>query len=230
MQKRFTRATIFEFALFSSLAFVFLTALAMAFYQGGTQTDHHSRGYSFTINFFSDLGRTRAYSGARNTVSAPLFAFALTLSGLALASFFIAFAGFFWTDLASRVGATLGAALGILAGACFIGVALTPANLNSPLHGHFVSLAFRAFLLAVTPFSVLIWNQKSYPKAGAWIFLAFALFLMAYIALITVGPSPSSPGGLMIQVTGQKLIVYASIVCVGVQSILARRFLRAQNL
>ncbi len=229
MLKRVTRAKTFEFTLLSSLAFVFLSALAMAFYQGGTQTNHQSRGYAFLINFFSDLGRTRAYSGAPNTVSAPLFAMALALVGLALASFFVAFAGLFWTNLFSRTGAALGAIAGIVAGASFIGVALTPANLNSPLHTTFVSWAFRAFLLAVLPFAVVILNQNHYPKAGAWVFVAFALFLMAYLALSSYGPSPRSPSGLMIHATGQKLIVYASVICVGAQAILARAFLRRQN-
>ncbi|WP_157947522.1 hypothetical protein [Abditibacterium utsteinense] len=200
----------------------------MAFYQGGTQANHHSRGYSFLINFFSDLGRTRAYSGAPNLISAPLFAFALSLAGLGLAAFFVAFAGIFWTNLIARTAATFGAALGIFAGASFIGVALTPADINSPLHGFLVFSAFRAFLFAVVPFSILIWSQNRYPKSGAFVFLAFALFLAAYLCLISFGPSPRSPGGLMIQVTGQKLIVYASVVCVGLQSILARHFLRGE--
>ncbi len=229
MLKRFTRAKTFEFVLLASLSFVFLTALAMALYPGGTQANPQSHGYSFLVNFFSDLGRTRAHNGASNTFSAPLFALALTLAGLALAAFFAAFAGLFWTNLLSRIGAALGAALGILAGASFIGVALTPADVNNPLHGFFVLQAFRSFFLAVLPFSFLILSHRRYSKLGAYVFMAFALFLAAYIALISVGPSPRSPGGLMIQVTGQKLIVYASVACVGVQAILARRFLRGEN-
>lgn len=229
MSHRFLRAFVFEFVLFSCLAFAFLTAAAMAFYRGGTLADHHSRGYSFLVNFFSDLGRTRAYSGAPNTVAAPLFALALVLAGLALASFFVAFAGFFQSDPVSRIGALFAATLGILAGAYFIGVALTPANLNSRLHVSYVLAAFRSFLLAVLPFAVLIWKHPRYPRFGAWIFLAFALFLLAYLALMSFGPVPGSPGGLIIQVTGQKLIVYTSLGCVAAQSIVARRFLRNEK-
>jgi FtsH-binding integral membrane protein len=120
--------------------------------------------------------------------------------------------------------------MGIVAGVCFVGVAAVPANLNSPQHGIFVFWAFRAFLGAVLPFVLLIFTQKAYPKFGAWIFVIFTVFLLGYIGLITNGPSPKSPGGLFIQVVGQKIIVYASVACVGLQAIVARQFLRSQRL
>lgn len=220
------RARLFDLVLGVCLAFVVLTALAMAFYPGGTQKNPALTGYSFAFNFFSDLGRARALGGGENGFSAALFRLALTSAGLALALFFATFATLFWTNLFARCLACLGAILGIIAGACFVGVALVTADRNSPLHGFFVVTAFRAFFGATLPFALAILIQKSYPKLGAWIFLAFAGLLAAYIGLITIGPAPSEPGGLEIQVIGQKLIVYASIVCVGAQALLARRFLR----
>ncbi len=221
------RARLFDFVTLICGLFVALTALAMLFYPGGTQKNPHHPGYSFALNFFSDLGRTRALNGAANPLSATLFTLALTLAGAALALFFGAFAGFFWTNLAARVLSLLGAFLGTVAGAAFVGVALVTADHNSPLHGAFVLAAFRAFFGATLPFALAILIQKPYPRLGAFIFLAFAGLLLAYIALITVGPSPREAGGLTIQVVGQKIIVYASIACVGAQSLLARKFLRS---
>ncbi len=221
------RARLFDFVLLVCGAFMVLTGLAMLFYPGGTQRNPHQVGYSFALNFFSDLGRSRAWNGALNPFSSALFTSALLLAGAALAVFFVLFAAFFWTTLAARVLATLGAALGAVAGAAFVGVALVRADFNSPLHIHYVLLAFRSFLGAVLPFALAILAQKTYPKAGAWIFLMFAGLLAAYIALLIAGPKPSEPGGLWIQVVGQKLIVYASIVCIGAQAIVARRFLRS---
>lgn len=223
------RARLFDFVLLVCLFFVILTSLAMLFYPGGTQKNPHNIGYSFALNFFSDLGRTRALGGASNPLASVLFALALTFAGVALALFFTVFAGFFWTNLMARTLAVLGALLGIVSGAAFIGVALVTSDFNSSLHGVFVVTAFRAFFGAVLPFALAILAQNYYPKLGAFIFLAFAGFLAAYIALISIGPSPRDPGGLEIQVIGQKLIVYASIGCVAAQSLLARKFLRSSD-
>jgi hypothetical protein len=219
------RARLFDLVLIGCVGFVLLTTLAMLFYPGGAQKNPQQLGYSFTLNFFSDLGRTVALNGTANPIAHTLFTLALSFAGLALALFFVTFALFFWTTLPARCFSLLGAGLGIVAGAAFIGVALVTSDRNSPRHIYFVLLAFRCFLGAVLPFALAILTQKSYPRLGAWIFLAFAGFLAAYIALITLGPTPQEPGGLTIQVVGQKLIVYASIVCVGTQSIVARRYL-----
>ncbi len=221
------RARFLDFVWLICALFVVLTALAMQFYPGGIQRNPTLPGYSFTLNFFSDLGRTRALNGEPNPISHLLFTFALSLAGVALALFFGTFSALFWTTLWARVLALLGTLLGALAGAAFVGVALVTSDRNSPLHGFFVLTAFRAFLGAVLPFSLAILLQNAYPKLGAFIFLAFAGLLVAYIALITVGPSPKEPGGLEIQVVGQKIIVYASIACVAAQSLLARRFLKS---
>lgn len=223
------RARFFDFVALICGLFVALTALAMLFYPGGIQRNPALPGYSFTLNFFSDLGRTRALNGAPNMVSHLLFTLALGLAGVALALFFGAFSAFFWTSLWARTLSLLGTLLGALSGAAFIGVALVTSDRNSPLHGFFVLMAFRAFFGAVLPFALAILLQNAYPKLGAFIFLAFAGLLAAYIALITIGPSPREPGGLEIQVVGQKLIVYASIACVGAQSLLARRFLKSKK-
>lgn len=220
------QAQLFDFVLSVCGVFVILSALAMLFYPGGSQKNPLQAGYSFSLNFFSDLGRARAHNGESNSLSSALFTLALIAAGLALASFFVAFAAFFRTSLLLRVLALLGAISGVVAGAAFIGVALVGADRNNSLHGSFVLLAFRAFFGAVLPFAPAILLQKTYPRSGAWIFLAFAALLAAYIALISVGPGPREPGGLAIQVVGQKIIVYASIASVAAQSCLARAFLR----
>lgn len=220
------RARLFDFVWVVCIAFVLLTTLAMLFYPGGTQKTPHHAGYSLGLNFFSDLGRARALNGAPNPISSLLFLLALFSAGAAIMVFFIAFASFFWTNLTSRVLALLSLYFGLLAGAAFIGVALVTADRNSALHIHYVLLAFRSFFAATLPLALAISLQTVYPRRGATIFLAFAGLLAAYIGLLYLGPSPRQPNGLWIQVVGQKLIVYASVVAIGLQSIIARRFLR----
>jgi hypothetical protein len=54
--------------------------------------------------------------------------------------------------------------------------------------------------------------------------------LIGYYLLMTNGPSFTSPEGLVIQVVGQKIIAYASIVSIGVQSLGAYRFITGRTL
>ncbi len=217
-------AAIFDVVLLICVFFLFATTLAMALYAGGTSLDPSTRGYQFDANFLSDLGRARARNGAPNTFPALLFQAALSGAGVALALFFLAFARLFWRGLALRVLVGFGTALGLIAAFCFLGVALVPSDVDSPRHGAFAAWAFRSFLGAALFYSLAIATQRHYPRAAAWVFVAFTLALAAYVTLISRGPLPSSPQGLLIQALGQKLIVYASIASIFVQSLIARRF------
>jgi hypothetical protein len=105
----------------------------------------------------------------------------------------------------------------------YIGVAFTPANLLLELHTDFVLLAFRAFLVVVAIYAVVIFISPEYPNRFAGVFLVFALLLAGYIWLLTRGPGLDTQEGLIIQATGQKLIVYAAILCTLVQSLGALR-------
>ena len=203
--------------------FVVLTVVAMWFYPGGTIADPTSRGYSFFTNFFSELGLTRTHSGGSNTVSFILFFVALTLAGAGLALFFVVFRSFFAQSRLTRALSTVGSVFGILSGICFIGVACTPANLLPVLHGQFVMWAFEAFPAAVILYAIAILLHKSYPKHFAVVFIAFAALLVLYLVLLMRGPGFATPQGLMIQATGQKAIVYASILSILIQSLGARK-------
>ncbi len=124
----------------------------------------------------------------------------------------------------------IGSVLGGLAGISFIGIAFTPADIARPGHVFFVMWAFRLFPLAVLFYVPVLFMDKSYPKVYAWIFAIFCLMLIGYYLLLTNGPSFTSPGGLVIQVVGQKVISYASILSIGIQSMGAYRFLGRSRL
>ena len=213
----------FPLVAVGSVQFVVLTLVAMLFYPGGTITDPATRGYSFFTNFFSELGLTRTHSGGPNTISFILFFVASTLAGAGLALFFVAFRSFFVQSTASKVLSAIGSLFGVISGICFIGVAWAPANLQPALHGQFVMWAFQAFPVAVILYAVAILLHKSYPKRFAAVFLAFAALLVLYVVLMMRGPGFATPQGLMIQATGQKAIVYASIVTTFIQSLGARK-------
>jgi hypothetical membrane protein len=211
--------------------FVVLTAVAMLVYPGGTVADPASHGYAFFRNFFSDLGRTKTTLGAPNTASFLLFFVALTLAGLGLILFFTAMPGFFRqavqpTSLQVRLARVLswaGSAFGVVSGLSFVGVACTPANLYLGPHGLFVEAAFLSFFVASLLYTAAILLTPTYPRRYALVFTAFTLLLAAYLWLLFFGPRPTAPQGLVIQATGQKVIVYAAILTALIQADGARR-------
>lgn len=206
------------------LLFLVMTTLSMLIYPGGTSLDPGAAGYSFTRNFLSDLGRTVTRSGLDNTASMILFALALASAGIVLGLFFLAFTQFFTRPLWVRVLGLLASLVGITSGICFVGIALTPANVSGRLHGQFVLWAFRLFLVAVLLYVPALFGTRDYRRSGAWIFVAFAALLGGYLYLLTQGPSARSTEGLLIQVAGQKVIAYASIISIGVQSWVAENW------
>ena len=208
--------------------FLVLTAMGMVFYPGGTLVDKTTRGYSFLMNAFSDMGMTVTLGGHRNRLSFFLFTAGLASAGVGLALFFTAFSRIFSHSKGSRVLAITGAFLGILAGVGFLGVASTPADLMLMAHLWFVNWAFRFFTLATLCFTVCIMRSPNYPKSDGWLLAGFTLLLISYILLLNYGPGMDTPRGLMIMVVGQKIIAYASILCVLILALHARKWILAR--
>ncbi len=207
--------------------FVVLTVIAMFTYTGGWVNDHSAPGYSQTHNFLSNLGMLTALSGRCNWVSAGLFFISLASAGVCLVLFFVLFPRFFPSRL-QRAFAIPGSILGVLAGLSFTGIAFTPADIARPLHIQFVTWAFRLFPLAVLLYLPPLFMDKHYPRRYAWVFAIFCLLLVGYYLLMTQGPSYTSPQGLVIQAVGQKVIAYASILSILIQSLGARQFLSSK--
>jgi hypothetical protein len=208
----------FKFAIFACVQFLVLTVIAMLTYPGGSIMDAPTSRYSFFSNFFSELGMTVTRSGEPNTVSMILFVTALTLAGAGMIVFFAAMPQFFRKKRVVYGLSWLGSAFGMVSGASYIGVAFTPADLLRDLHVDFVLAAFRSFLVVVVFYALVIFLSPKYPNGYAAVYLTFALLLAGYIWLLTQGPDLETARGLVIQATGQKLIVYAAIVCTFVQS------------
>lgn len=206
--------------------FIVLTTIAMFYYPGGTYTNHDAVGYSFWYNFFSDLGRRATFSGASNTVSHILFVTALCFAAFALALAFAALPQLFAKVKSAKRLAALGSIVGIISVISYIGIAAFPADLHLPTHKLFVYIAFTAFLLVVALYSAAILRHKFYPNAYAYTYLAFAVVLALYLVLLFAGPKVESSWGNRIQATGQKIVVYAEIVCMFIQSYGALRLQR----
>jgi len=221
MHSTFWQKNVFHYAFISCGLFVLLTVIAMFTYPGGLFTGELTSHYDFFRNFFSDLGRIRVEGGISNIVSAILFFFALSIVGNGLIFFFIAFRDFFKVDRIGNILSSMGTAIGIASGLCFVGIGFAPYDLFFDIHYQLVIWAFRTFFVAVSIYAYVIFRQTSYPRSYGWIFAGFAIFLAAYIGLLEFGPSAESPQGLVIQATGQKIIVYVSIISAMAQARLA---------
>lgn len=197
----------------------------MLTYSGGAVDNHSTQGYSFTHDFLSNLGMITALSGKPNWFSAVLFTISLSAAGACLVVFFILFPGFFQATRLGKNLSLIGSIFGVLAGVCFIGIAFAPADIARPAHVQFVMWAFRLFPLSVLCYVPVMFVQREYPKVYAYVFAVFCLLLIGYYLLLTNGPDFSSPQGLVIQAVGQKIIAYASIISIFIQSIGAYRFL-----
>jgi hypothetical protein len=204
--------------------FVVFTVIAMFAYAGGSVDDPSTRGYSFSHNFLSNLGMLTSESGRPNWASAILFFLALGTAGAALVVFFILFWRLFSNTHLQAAFSLVGSSLGVLAGISFMGIAFSPADIARPAHIQFVMWAFRLFPLAVMCYAPAMLMDKHYPKVYGWVFTVFCLMLIGYYLLLTNGPSFTSADSLVIQVVGQKVISYASIISIGIQSIGAYRF------
>ena len=223
MKSPFWHKQVYLFVFIGCGLFVLLTVAAMFVYPGGLYSEELTVGYDFFRNFFSDLGRVRLIDGNPNTASLILFFPALLLAGSGLTLFFLAFRDFFMADRIGYWFSLIGTITGVTAGLCFIGVAFTPYDLFLDAHIDLVFWAFRTFLVAVSVYALVIFRQDAYPRQYGWIFVVFAVFLAAYILLLEFGPEAKTPSGLIIQATGQKVIVYISILSAMVQSGLAYR-------
>ena len=208
----------FRWAKYACVQFVVLTSVAMLSYPGGSRADPQSRGYSFFNNFFSELGLTATVNGTPNTPSMILFITALTLAGLGLVLFFVTVPQFFWRTRTLRVLSILGSVFGVIAGLCYVGVAFTPADLALGPHGQFTMWAFQTFLVAAVFYAIATLLNQNYRKVYALVYFAFTVLLAGYVWLMMNGPGLDTAWGVMIQATGQKIISYAAIVCIYIQS------------
>jgi hypothetical membrane protein len=217
------RKNSFLFIAIGCMLFVVLTLIAMLVYPGGSHANLSQAGYSFSHNFFSDLGLRQAHNGQPNPIAGVLFFAALTLAGLMLVLFFFQFRRFFLDTRRDQIISLLGSLLGLGAGISFIGVAFTPADVYMEAHVQFVIWAFRLLPLAILCFTLVMFNTPAFPRGYAFVFLGFFGLLVVYYLLLTQGPGFETAQGLVIQALGQKIIVYASIVSIMIVSLGAWR-------
>jgi hypothetical protein len=196
---------------YAAIQFVVLTALAMVLYAGGTWFDPTTAHYHFTGNFLSDLGMTHAFSGRANYASSALFCIALATVGGALVAFVWTWKEFAFERGRAVIAGYAAAVLGTLSGLAFTGVAFTPFDLALRAHNTLVIAAFGLLMLFVAAITFVMWrNGISGGRLAAN--LAYLACVAGYVVLVLRGPRMWSPHGHSVQVVGQKVIAYASML------------------
>ncbi|MFX1411438.1 MAG: hypothetical protein ACFFA6_13890 [Promethearchaeota archaeon] len=190
------------------IQFVFFTFIGMLFYAGGTDKDPTTKGYSFFMNFFSDIGLTVSHSGESNFLAFIFFSIAFFLVGILLIPTFLAFPHFF--DKGSRENwfAIGGSILGLFSAFCFSGITFAPADVHPGAHTFFVYAGFLIGFYASLFYSIAIFINKTYPKRYGFNFIVFTVILALYLIVLFGGPSSETTPGLIIQATSQKIVLY----------------------
>ena len=195
--------------------FVISFILAMIIYAGGTINDPESMGYSFTRNFFSDLGKFTT----ENIISAMMFNLSLIVCGWSFAAYFFYFTKLFNQNTIIHILAKVGSFSGIIGALCFIGVGLTPHNLFLDYHIVFVNWAFRSFLLASISLSVVLYKDNRFENRFAMGYFIFAILTFLYVLVLEFAPDPKiSDFALIFNVIAQKIIIFAFILSILYQS------------
>jgi hypothetical protein len=204
----FRRAGILRYA---ASQFVVLTVIAMALYAGGTWFDPATSHYHLAHNFLSDLGATRAFSGRANYASAVPFAIALVTIGAALVAFAWSWREFAFGRERARVAGVASALIGTGSGAAFAGIALAPIDHALRLHNDLVLAAFGLLLAYVACLTFLMWRNGVGRLAAN---IAYLALVCGYVGLVVLGPRLGTEHGFVVQVIGQKIVVYGSMAYV----------------
>ena len=214
----FKKENLFPLVIVGTLQFLILTFIAMVFYSGGTRIDETTQGYDFFANFFSDLGRTVAYSGSANLISALLFI--VSLVGLGL-TFFIYFRWipeiFNYTEEEKKLSRII-VQIGTIAALAFIGVAFTPSNLVTIIHDALVVIGFTLVSLVLGILLILTINDSSFSKIYTVTYFVLIAIILLYGGLFFLIPEITTNEELIIRVSMQKVVVYSLMACFLVQS------------
>lgn len=217
-----TQKILISLGIFGTFQFLLLVHLAMYLYKGGSIHQPNLDAYSFTTNFFSDLGRRRLPDGAINMPTSLIFKTTMAMTGLCVSLFFLAVPSLFKKN-GTKTLAVLAAFFGIVSGICYVMIGNAPYDVTYWRHTYYVRAGFISFFLMVIFYTTAIFVEQDYPNRYGWIFIVFGGILLVQISIMLLGPrSWRSPDALYLQAVAQKIVVYAEVICMLVQAIGAR--------
>lgn len=187
----------------------------MLLYPGGTMFNKAAKGYTFSENFFSDMGAYAARNGDPNYLSMILFSLSLTVVGVTFILYYLTIPSLFKSDRLSYFISLLGSLFAIAGSLCLIGTGLTPSDLVLESHKFFANNIFYSFLFTSFFYTLAIFKSNSIKKRYAIGYLFFFVSIFFYVGVLNFGPSADlNNSALIFQVVSQKLIVFVFILSV----------------
>jgi hypothetical protein len=212
------------------LQFLVASAIAMATYEGGNRVNSEAVGYSMVRNTFSDLGRTETYNERQSVLSRTLFTASLAVGGAGLVLYNALLPNLFRRSrlaaqgrVSPRVAGLISGSLGGVCGVAFIGIAVLPADVFPERHMLLVYVGFTVFLPAAIFGTLAFAASGGYSRRFVVPYAVLSVALVGYIVLIYFGPPVHTVEGNVIQVIGQKTIVYLGVACLTAQAWLCRQ-------
>ena len=227
MNKRHKFALVQFPFLAISIFFVF-NLFAICYFPGSEKSiiNFQSDSYSFTHNFFSELGAFTTspdeIEGAvkiDNTLSMLLFNGSLIIVGCSIMLFYNKLKYFFQQkkDSAKTIYySNIARPLGMVTGLLFAGVGLIPHDLHFLAHVFCAHGAFLTLLILSIVHILAVFHSRYLSNNYALGYLLFIFILATYLGIIFLGPK-IGPGvnfkesELILQVVAQKIIVLTFI-------------------
>ena len=191
-----------------SIFFIILQFLGMLVYPGGTIHDIDTNGYSFTSNFFSDMGAYSARNGAPNYLSMILFSLSLMLVGVTFVFYYLVLPKIMGNNKINYILSWVGTFFAFCGSICLVGTGLTPTDLVFDAHVFFANNIFHSFLITAFCYSIVIFRSNVLDKRYAIGYALFFISIFLYVVILQFGPSVNTgQSALVFQVVAQKMIV-----------------------
>jgi hypothetical protein len=207
-----------------SSLFILLTTIGMLVYDGGTYLDPTTSGYIFTQNYFSDIGRTIARTGAPNLLGQILFTTAAICAGLSIIPFYFKIIKIFPNSRMENKLAQIAAWISIPTGIMYSLVGIGPADTMRLLHYGSMFLALIGTITLSILHILIFIRTKYYPKFYVYLYFMLAAIILFFIIFKIWGPPDTYPEGLIMQVVSQKVTIYSEMIIIAIQSIGAYQF------
>jgi len=216
--------------LASIVLYIFLLAAAMVSYNGGNTIDHYGIGYSFSLNFLSDLGRANGYAGQNNTLSFYSFNLSLAIIGIAFLTYFLFLPSLHNSNPRSFLFSRIGSFFGCFSSICFAGVGMTPADSLLDMHIFFANWVFRSMCIAVLFYALTFIFLNKNNLFLSLLFLLSGIVVLTHIVIADIDLAVYMSNPHYARVMSQKAAVIAMIFMVPLMAIINLRQLREQTI
>ena len=205
------------FIIFGPAQYIVLTAVAMVFYAGGTMVDPLSPGYYFWGNFFSDLGRVIALSGAPNVVSSTIFTITALILSISFIPFILVISSYFKKDEKQYLVARIGSIISLASVVFLIATIFTPWDIFDKTHLLFANLFNITGVLGIVFYTVAVLKNKDYPNLYGFVYIALLTIAVIYSIILISIPKSITMDGLILQASMQKISQYSFLLCFLIQ-------------